>query len=203
MSLMRLGLLGPADGDLVALRRTAQHLLDEQAIDRAVYLGKDRALDDVVAEWAGDLVGADPTDDALWHRAAQVCAGGSSDQIREFLKAESGRQRLARFEVLPGVGSRSVELMNGKLVVLIYDKAHLDEEDIVAASLLVFGKSPSLMLKQVGPRWFISPGAHGALVLEDLDDGIQVTAYDRDLKQVEAVTLELARGTRMRVQGAG
>lgn len=200
---MRLGLLGPADGDLAALRRTAQHLLEEQAIDRAVYLGKDRALDDVVAEWASDLVGADPTDDALWHRAAQTCASAPSDQIREFLKAESSRQRLARFEVLPGVGSRSVELLNGKVVVLIYDKAHLDEEDIVAASLLVFGKSSSLILKQVGPRWFISPGTHGALVLEDLDDGIQLTGYDRELKQVEAMSLELARGTRMRVQGAG
>ena len=104
--------------------------------------------------------------------------------------------------MLPGVGSRSVELLNGKVVVLIYDKAHLDEEDIVAASLLVFGKSSEVMLKQVGPRWFLSPGNQGAMILEDRDDGIHLSVYSPDLQELKSQSLELGRGTRMRVQGA-
>lgn len=203
MSSMRLGLLGPAEGDLSTLRNTARFLLEERQVDRAIYLGRDRALDDVVAAWATDLVGEDPTDDALWVRAADRCTDASPEEIRSFLRAELDRRELARLEVLPGVGSRSVELLNGKVVVLIYDKAHLDEEDIVAASLLVFGKSTEMMMKQVGPRWFLSPGNHGAMILEDRDDGIHLTVLDADLRELSAQPLELGRGTRMRVQGAG
>lgn len=200
---MRLGLLGPAEGDLVTLRNNARFLLEERKVDRAIYLGKDRALDDVVMAWASDLVGEDPTDDAIWLRAADRCTSASPEEIRSFLRAELDRRELARLEVLPGVGSRSVELLNGKVVVLIYDKAHLDEEDIVAASLLVFGKSPQLMMKQVGPRWFLSPGNQGSIVLEDRDDGIHLTAFGPNLNELKEQNLELGKGTRMRVQGAG
>ena len=199
---MRLGLLGPAEGDLVTLRNTARFLLEERKVDRAVYLGRDRALDDVVTAWASDLVGEHPTDDALWFLAAERCTDASPEEIRSFLRAELDRRELARLEVLPGVGSRSVELLNGKVVVLIYDKAHLDEEDIVAASLLVFGKSSEVMLKQVGPRWFLSPGNQGAMILEDRDDGIHLSVYSPDLQELKSQSLELGRGTRMRVQGA-
>ncbi|MBX3182588.1 MAG: hypothetical protein KIT72_19665 [Polyangiaceae bacterium] len=199
---MRLGLLGPADGDLARLARAARFLLEVRGIDRAIYLGSDRALDEVVEGWARELVGGDPSDDAVWDRAAACCGSGDPEAIRAFLEAEHARRRLARFEVLPSAGSRTVELLDGKVVVLIHDKAHLDEEDIVAASLLAFGKSPELLLKQVGPRWFLSPGVGGSLILEDQDDGIHLTAYGRRQELVKELPLDLSRGTRLRVQGA-
>ena len=45
--------------------------------------------------------------------------------------------------------------------MLLYDKALLDEEDILPASLLIFGKHPVPLVRQVGSRTFISPGEIG------------------------------------------
>src|SRR4051794_24384320 len=59
---MRLGILGPAHGELAALARAAQHLLDVAKADRVLYLSDDDALDLVVASWARELVGADPSE---------------------------------------------------------------------------------------------------------------------------------------------
>ena len=44
---MRIGLLGPADGDEALLREAAEFLLGDCEVDSAVYLGGDEALDAV------------------------------------------------------------------------------------------------------------------------------------------------------------
>jgi len=41
---VRLGLLGPANGDLATLARTAEFLLNGAKVTRAIYLGDDEAL---------------------------------------------------------------------------------------------------------------------------------------------------------------
>src|SRR5687768_11018119 len=147
---MRLGLLGPARNREAALERAARFLRQDIAVDRAVYLGVDTAIDSVIRRWAEELVGGDPEDRALFPRAAERCIHASHAQIDAFLEAERERRCLKVFQSLPDDGTRVIEILNGKVAVMIYDKADLDEEDILPASLLVFGKSQQPLVKQVG-----------------------------------------------------
>ena len=106
----------------------------EHGADQVIYLGPDDALDRLVLEWVGRLVGVDPSEAGLWARAANRCAGAAPDEIQRFVRAERERDRL---------------------------KALLDEEDILPASILVFGKSREPVVRQVGPRTFVCPGELG------------------------------------------
>ncbi len=155
---VRLGLLGPARGDLVALARAARLLADRAHVDRVVYLGADDALDCVVASWAATLVGGDPSDARLFGRAAHACVDASADAIAAFVAAERGRAYLRSFASLPPPPARTVEIVDGRVAVLVHDKATLDEDDIASASLLVFGRSEAPVLRRVGTRTFLSPG---------------------------------------------
>ena len=127
-----------------------------------------------------------------------------AEQIEGFIERERGRQRLKVFESLPGESTRAIELLNGKVAVLIYDKAYLDEEDILPATLLVFGKSREALVRRVGRRWFVSPGSFseaGVMIIDDHDNGIHVTHFDRQLKERERLRLSTSRGVRLRVSG--
>lgn len=203
---MRLGLLGPAPENDAALERGARFLLHDVGVDRAIYLGIDPVLDRVVHSWAARVVGGDPDDAAVWSRAALQCARGTPEQIEAFLEAERERRSLQIFESLPDAGTRVIELLGGKVVVMIYDKAHLDEEDILPASVLVFGKSDEPLVKQVGSRWFLSPGGFGRggiMTLEDHDDVIHVTSFDVDGRELDRQQLRSTRGPKLKVSGAG
>lgn len=203
---MRLGLLGPAAGQYEALAAAARFLLLDQGVSRAVYLGLDDALDNVVRDWAERLVDGDPDDKAIWTRAAKRCLQARPEQIDAYLEAERQRLALKVFECLPGDGTRTIELLNGKVVVMIHDKAHLDEDDILPASLLVFGKSAEPLVRQVGSRWFLSPGSfasHGVLMLEDSEDGIHATLYDARCREVRHELLATVRNVKVKVSGGG
>ena len=93
---MRLGLLGPSNGDVGALGRAAEFLLNGPRVHRAIYLGTDGALDRAVAAWARKLVGDDPSDEAAWKRAAEMALGGTPEQIDKFVQSERARLRLIR-----------------------------------------------------------------------------------------------------------
>ena len=199
---MRLGLLGPARNQDAALERAARFLRQDIAVDRAIYLGVDAAMDGVIRRWAEELVGGDPADSALWRRAAERCVGATPRQIDEFLEAERERRGLKVFQSLPGDGTRVIEILNGKVAVMIYDKADLDEEDILPASLLVFGKSQEPLVKQVGSRWFLSPGSFGdagILILEDHEDGIHLTQFDGACREQARELLLASRTPKLKV----
>lgn len=199
---MRLGLLGPAQNHEAALERAARFLRHDIAVDRAIYLGIDAALDQVIRRWAERLVSGDPEERALWSRAAERCSRASFQEIDAFLDGERQRRGLKVFQSLPGDGTRVIEILNGKVAVMIYDKSDLDEEDILPASLLVFGKSREPLVKQVGSRWFVSPGSFGnggTMTLEDHEDGIHLTLFDRDCKELGRELLIAARATKLKV----
>lgn len=203
---MRLGLLGPAGSDVGALGRAAEFLLNGARVHRAIYLGNDGALDRAVAAWARKLVGDDPSDDAAWRRAADIAVTGSAEQIDKFVSAERARLRLKSLEALPEEISRTIEMVGDRVAVLIHDKALLDEEDILAANLLFFGKSDAPLVRKIGARWFITPGPIGSegggiAVLDDEGDEIMITIYDSTGKQSQREALSLHRATKMRVQG--
>jgi len=182
-------------------------VLDELSPDRAVYLGVDGALDDVVSRWAVDLVKGDPSDDAVWKRAQETCARGTHVQIQAFLELERRRQRLKRLECLPHPTARTIEMFDTVVTVLIHDKALLDEEDMLPASLLVFGRSAEPIIHRIGMRCFLSPGpaAHprgGVALLTQEEDNVRATIYGADGAIVmNEIVGQPIRGARMTVKG--
>lgn len=203
---MRLGLLGPSEGDVASLGRAAEFLLNSAKVNRAIYLGNDGALDRAVSAWARKLVGDDPSDDNAWKRAAEIAVKGAPEQIDKFVQIERARLRLKALESLPEKVSRTIEMFGDRVAVLIHDKAQLDEEDILAANILVYGKAESALIKRVGGRWFVTPGhigtaGGGVAVIEDTNDDVVVTVFDGAGKQTQKETLTLQRATKMRVQG--
>jgi hypothetical protein len=216
---VRLGLLGPAGGELEELARSAEFLLNRARVTRAIYLGADDALEQTVALWAESLVGPDPSDEGVWDRAFEVAARGTPDHIDAFLRRERARLRLKALERLPQeegavsgepsgrvAGLRSVELLGDRVAVLVHDKALLDEEDIVSAALLIYGKSDAPLIKKIGARWFLTPGpvgceGGGAIVLEDSDDEVVATVYDATGRATRSEVLTSARTAKLSVQG--
>lgn len=203
---MRLGLLGPATGDIGALGRAAEFVLNGARVHRAIYLGADGALDRAVAAWARKLVGDDPSDDNAWRRAARIALDGTPEAIDKFVATERARLRLKALEAVPEHVGRTIEMVGDRVAVLVYDKALLDEEDILAANLLFFGKSDGPVIKKVGARWFVSPGpigceGGGVAVLDDAGDEVTVTIYDSGGRATAKETLTVQRTTKLRVQG--
>jgi hypothetical protein len=203
---VRLGLLGPSNGDLAGLARAAGFLLNSVRVTRAIYLGADDALEETVGLWAESLVGNDVSDDGIWARAFEVAAIGTTEQIDTFLRNERARLRLKSLERLPLQELRAVEMFGDRVAVLIHDKALLDEEDIFSATFLVFGKSDAPLVKKIGPRWFLTPGPlgdapGGVMVLDDSGDDVVATLYD-DMGQIlRTEPLPAGRSAKLSVQG--
>jgi hypothetical protein len=196
---MRLGLLGPASGDVSALGRGAEFLLNGARVHRAIYLGNDGALDRAVAAWARKLVGDDPSDDGAWKRAAEIALTGTPASIDRFVATERARIRLKALEALPEQISRTIEMVGDRVAVLIY------EEDILAANILLFGKSEAPLIRKIGTRWFVTPGPIGSpggglAVLDDEQDEVIVTVYDTTGKLTHREVLTSQR-PKMRVTG--
>lgn len=204
---MRLCLIGPARRDLAALRRRAEFVLDVLSPDRAVYLGVDGALDDVVSRWAVDLVKGDPSDEAAWKRAQETCARGTHEQLQRFVATERRRQQLKRLECLPHPTARTIEMFDTVVTVLIHDKALLDEEDMLPASLLVFGRSADPVIHRIGMRCFLSPGPAGhprggVALLTQEDEKVRAAVYAEDGSVVMSeIVGQPIRGARMTVKG--
>ena len=127
---MRLGLIGPANDRDDLLERAVRFLSKERAVHRAVYLGLDPALERVVGALASRAVGDDPGVGAVWQRAAVRCGQAAPAEIDRFLEAERERLSLMVFGALPGEDTRLIELLCGKVAVLIHDKALLDEDAV-------------------------------------------------------------------------
>lgn len=206
---MRLAVLGPAEGNRAILQDRARFTMDRLSPDRILYLGIDGLLDEVVREWASEIVDGDPSDAAVWQRAVESCATSDHRTIDAFLHRERQRAALQKFVCLPHAQARTIEMFQGLLTVIIFDKALLDEEDILPATLLVFGKGTEPLVHRVGQRTFISPGplSHplgGVALLAEEDGEIFVSIYGPggDRLRHESVA-SLVRSAKLTVQGAG
>ncbi len=208
---MRLGVLGPSGSDLVTLAKSAQLLLDAAAVEKVLYLGSDDALDRVVAAWASELVGGNPSAELVFERAAAACAGANADVIETFVAAEQARQRLSVLTSVPRPPGRTIELFDGRIAVMLYDKATLDEDDIAGATLLVYGRADGPVIHPIGSRLFFSPGplrgdgapspdAHGMAVIDDQGGGIRIDLLDPSgaVARTERVDARL-RGAKLKI----
>ncbi len=205
---MRLVVIGPCDGDVRALARAAHCAVTRLSADRVVYLGSDGALDAVVAGWATLLGVRAPFADRL----ARVLSGDPERLDRDLereIAREPLRRKLATIQALPAPGLRSLEIMTDRIVLLIEDKSGLDEEDLLPATAIVFGRGDA-MIRKVGTRVFLCPGscakpAQGLLLLDDaaLSAGIAATLHGPDGTMNTRDIVETTRSVKMKVQGAG
>lgn len=181
---MRLGLLGPARGDVGALGRAAELLLNGARVHRAIYLGNDGALERAVTAWSKKLVGDDPSDDAAWTRAVDVALTGTPQALDRFVANERARHRLKALEVLPGGGASHGTLRIGPYVAfLAYDRTQFAEVDVGAADVVFFGNSDAPTARRIGRRWLITPGplgsrSGGLAIVEERDQEVDFTLLD-------------------------
>jgi len=195
---MRLGLLGPADGETAVLREAVEFLVGDAAVDQAIYLGTDDAVDHVIAAWAEELVGGSATEDAFLDRVAGLAPRGPATLLEKLLAGDAAVQRLDAVRKLPPPPARAVEMLDDRIVLVVHDKAVLDEDDIANAHLVVYGKSLAAGLKRFGHRYFFTPGPLrdrkvGIVELED-DGRVAVSLYDPSGAPLFRETLERRTG---------
>ena len=204
---VRLGLLGPLPDASTpsVVEQASDFLLTRQTVNRVIYLGADGALEAAVENWARRLVGNDPTDDAAWGRAAKLAKQGAPAEIDLFVTAERTRLRLRSLESLPHRILRTMEMVGDRVAVLIFDKGLLDEEDIFAANILIYGKSDGPLIKKIGARWFVTPGPlgpnGGVIVLDDSEAEIHAKLFDVSGNLRATEILALPKPTKLRVRG--
>lgn len=175
---MRLGLIGPAKGDVALLEEAADFLLDEVGVPGVLYLG----IDDTVQA----LASAQPASPKgpLDETTVRTAIGGSVDELRELTRTHRRARRLQCIQTVPYPPTRAVEMLDDRIVMIVYDKGVLDEEDIINASLVIYGNSQELFVKRFGPRVFFTPGPlhdRKVGVLHHEPDGQgAIEAYDLD-----------------------
>ena len=54
--------------------------------------------------------------------------------------------------------ARAVEMFHDRVVLMVFDKSVLDEDDVANATVIVWGHAPEAQLKPIGPRAFLTPG---------------------------------------------
>ena len=171
-----------------------------------VYLGVDGALDDVVEGWLEHLGAAAPL--SLRLRMEPV-VDGDATAIDEEIAREEARLRLQRLHALPAEQSRAIEMVHDRLLLMIDDKTLLDEEDLLPASIIVFGRGDPAT-RRVGSRVFLCPGmptkrVEGMLLLDEgigTTSGLTVMHCDVDGNVVQREFIEATKSLKLRVQGA-
>jgi len=200
---VRLALLGSCDGDVAALARAAHASLSKLQADRIVYLGGDDALDSVIYAWADMIDAVDPLE---WRVDALI--DETPERLDDAIARERARAKLRVFRTLEAPGIRSIELLHDRVVLLVDDKKELDEEDLLPATFIVFGKGEPT-IRRVGSRVFLCPGSiakrrEGIVMLDEGEHtgSVLATLHDIDGNVTQREILDTTRGAKMKVQGA-
>jgi len=185
---MRLGLIGPVGSQAQQLRSVCEFLLDRCRVERAIYLGLDDQLDRTTEAWG-----------------REICCSDEREHTGNFVEQTRRFRALRAFHCMPGEFTRSVEILGGHLAILIHDKAALNEEDILPARYLIYGKGSAPLIKQVGQRWFLCPGSldsAGVIVLDDTGAaGIDLKLYDGQCALVRSERLSTLSAAKLTVSG--
>ena len=151
----RIGLVGPCGSSKPELERALRLLAADPTMRQVVYLGADRAAEDVTAAWVD---AARNEDERLLRRGAQLACEGSADEIERLLREPRSSQGLSLVHRLPDPPARAVELLDRWVLLAVHDKAVLDEEDIANAHVIAYGRAEEASCKRFGPRCFFTPG---------------------------------------------
>ncbi len=199
---MRLGFVGPCLGDIRRLRELAARLLFDLKVDRAIYLGSDDALDRAVPGWA-EALGAPADDEVFLSEAALLALDAPAEALDDLLARDARRQRLADLACLPDARDRCVEMLEDRVVLMVFDKSLLDEDDIANATVVAYGHAVKPDLRTIGARAFLAPGytASGLVgLLEDQADGLSLSLRGPRGEVVREAWLPRARNARLEVR---
>lgn len=155
---MRIGLVGPSEDDPALLRAAGEFLLGDCGVEQTLYLGLEPTLQRVLDEWTREVMQGASSEQSFLEQAAQLALGADSEALDNLLARDRERQRLGALRCVPAAPARAVELFDDKVVLLVHDKALLDQEDIANAFLIVYGRSKQSALHRFGPRTFFTPG---------------------------------------------
>lgn len=181
---MRLGLVSDTFGNLDALDR-ALELFARAQVARVFFLGGRVA----------DL-------DSVLSRRASV----SGSPLRSVVRVASRSCP----EYADPRARKQVDLVEGKVVCLVHDKAELSRDDIENATLILHGNSHQAALVGIGPRCFATPGhlrhpapsgspASFALV----DAGavlVEMTVFSAEAAELRKERVTLSRVTKLSVK---
>ena len=173
------------NGDLSALERGASLLLFEHEAEEVIYLGPDDALDRLVLEWARRLVGVDPSDEAIWERAARRCSGRGPSDDRRLLRGRAASRTTEGTQVPPGgnFAHRRNSRGTGRRAALRQGAPR--RRGYLAGLAAHLWQESDPLVRQVGSRTFISPGELGAggggvaLFVDDAGESLRVDSIDR------------------------
>ncbi|MDH5670545.1 MAG: hypothetical protein OEZ06_00240 [Myxococcales bacterium] len=186
---MRIALIGPAQDAVAELEQALEMLLQDEGFSQIIYLGQDGAAARTIEGWARDRV--DP--DRFLDRAAELACIGSGREIDDLLEQERAARRWAVVRQLPPSPARAIEMLDTWVVVAVFDKSVLDEDDIASAHIFVYGQAQQPDFKRFGPRAFFTPGplsAGGLGVLDAMADGsLEVQLIDLEGKTLSRETL--------------
>jgi hypothetical protein len=202
---MKLGFIGPCRGDTGALRAPAELLLFELGADRVVYLGADDALDRAIAGWAAKL-GAPTDEGAFLDEVALLASDAPAEALQDLLARDRKARRLNDLAALPAPPSRAVEMLDDRVVLMVFDKSVLDEDDVANATAIVWGNAREPQLRAIGPRVFLSPGWIGvgasthSAILEHDGESLRCAIYDGAGSVKQEHRVPLARGGKIGVQ---
>jgi hypothetical protein len=197
---MRIGLLGPGEDEAI-FREAARFLLQETDVEQVVYLGDAEFLEGVTSRWVKELGVA--SEDGFLRHALDVAMSGSAEEVEALLVRDTLTARLAQIRKLPPPPARAIELVDDRVVVFVYDKAVLDEDDIANAAVVVYGRSTEAGVRRFGKRLFVTPGpleGRRVAFIEDDDNGAFVSLVEVGGRAVLRESLT-AGSTKMTVAG--
>lgn len=198
MSGNAIAVVGPAGGAQAALEQTLDMLLADVSLRQVIYLGDDDAVGEVLARRRE----AGLSRRSFLERAVELACDGGAKEIDALLAEHHATRRLSCVRRLPGAPALAVELLEKWIVLLVHDKAKLEEDDIANAHAIVYGRGSKPRFKRFGPRCFFTPGplslGHvGRLELAD-DGSLRMQMQDLTGKVVQTELLQAA-GSRFSV----
>lgn len=175
---MKVGLLGPTN-DETAFRNAVTFLFHDADAEQVVYLGDRRFAETTLERWLSELQLDDPA--RFLDRALDVAVLGAVEPIEQFLADDVRGRRLRDVRGLPAPPARAVEFLDDRVILMVHDKAILDEDDIANSHLIVYGLSKESQFHRFGRRAFFTPGPlqRGRVgLLETGEDGVSLALFE-------------------------
>lgn len=107
----------------------------------------------------------------------------------------------------PNVPNKAVDMIGDVLCCLVHDKNDLTRDDLLNASLFIHGKEIEPKVKQIGPRFFVTPGKlTGAPeqtcgLIDQVEGALRFSAFTLDGRVVlDGQALAVDRKTKLSVK---
>lgn len=170
---MRVGLIG--QGGTPELFERAFDFLVDRGADRVIYVAEDD-LDQRFARRRLRALGCANAGE-LASTLEGLLDEGSADDLFALVESTRKRDQLLRLSRIAPLPSRTLEVLDDRIVVFVHDKAILDEDDIASATLVVYGRGAAAF-RAFGPRAFLSPGplSEAHVVVLDIENGGRIVA---------------------------